>query len=33
MLQAKEYEKARELLEAVLKDPILLSVQVHDASD
>ncbi|KAK2982932.1 hypothetical protein RJ640_006346, partial [Escallonia rubra] len=33
-LQAKEYEKARELLEAVLKDPLLLSVQPDsNASD
>ena len=27
-LQAKEYEKARELLEAVLKDPLISKAQV-----
>lgn len=27
-LQAKEYEKARELLEAVLKDPLIANAQV-----
>ncbi|WJX42066.1 hypothetical protein P8452_29339 [Trifolium repens] len=28
-LQAKEYEKARELLESVLKDPLIANAQVH----
>ncbi|XP_077210122.1 tetratricopeptide repeat (TPR)-like superfamily protein isoform X2 [Tasmannia lanceolata] len=33
-LQAKEYTKARELLESVLKDPLILSAQVdNNASD
>jgi len=27
-LQAKEYEKARELLESVLKDPLIVNAQV-----
>ncbi|KAK9273730.1 hypothetical protein L1049_018540 [Liquidambar formosana] len=31
-LQAKEYEKARELLEAVLKDPLISSAQVDSSS-
>ncbi|KAL0304880.1 UNVERIFIED_CONTAM: Calcineurin-binding protein 1 [Sesamum calycinum] len=33
-LQAKDYEKARELLESVLKDPLVTSAQVeNNASD
>ncbi|KAK9699813.1 hypothetical protein RND81_08G196900 [Saponaria officinalis] len=31
-LQAKEYEKARELLEAVLKDPLISSAQVESTA-
>lgn len=31
-LQAKEYEKARELLESVLKDPLIANAQVDSSA-